>query len=54
MSRLRRVAPNVLAAAFASSGTVHLVRPQAFSALMPRRIPGRHHKNLIYLAEWPS
>jgi uncharacterized membrane protein len=50
MSRLRRVAPNVLAAAFAGSGTVHLVRPQAFAALMPRLIPGRHHRNLIYLS----
>jgi uncharacterized membrane protein len=50
MSRLRRIAPNVLAAAFATSGTVHLVRPQAFAALMPRLIPGRHHKNLIYLS----
>jgi uncharacterized membrane protein len=50
MSRLRRVAPNVLAAAFATSGTVHLVRPLAFAPLMPRLIPGRHHKNLIYLS----
>jgi uncharacterized membrane protein len=50
MSRLRRIAPNVLAAAFAGSGTVHLVRPQAFAALMPRLIPGRHHKNLIYVS----
>jgi uncharacterized membrane protein len=50
MSRLRRIAPNVLAAAFAGSGTVHFVRPQAFAALMPRLIPGRHHKNLIYLS----
>jgi uncharacterized membrane protein len=50
MSRLRRHAPNVLAAAFASSGAVHLVRPQAFAALMPRAIPRRHHNNLIYLS----
>jgi len=50
MSRLRRIAPNVLAAAFAGSGTVHLVRPQAFHALMPRAIPRRHHQNLIYLS----
>jgi uncharacterized membrane protein len=50
MSRLRRLAPNVLAAAFAGSGIVHLARPQAFHALMPRVIPGRHHDNLIYLS----
>jgi uncharacterized membrane protein len=35
---------------FASSGTVHLVRPQAFAALMPRAIPDKHHRNLIYLS----
>jgi uncharacterized membrane protein len=35
---------------FAASGTVHLVRPQAFAAIMPRAIPGRLHKNLIYLS----
>ena len=50
MSTLRLRAPHVLAAMFASSGTVHLVRPQAFAAIMPRAIPGRHHRNLIYLS----
>jgi uncharacterized membrane protein len=50
VSTLRRRAPNVLAVMFASSGTVHLVRPQAFAAIMPRAIPGKHHKNLIYLS----
>ena len=50
MSRLRRAAPRVLAAAFATSGTVHLVRPRAFAPLMPRIIPVRHHQNLIYLS----
>jgi uncharacterized membrane protein len=35
---------------FASSGIIHLVRPQAFAAIMPRAIPERHHKNLIYLS----
>ena len=50
MSTLRRHAPTLLAAMFASSGIVHLVRPQAFAAIMPRAIPGRHHKNLIYLS----
>ena len=50
MSTLRLRAPRVLAAMFASSGVVHLVRPQAFAAIMPRAIPGRHHRNLIYLS----
>jgi uncharacterized membrane protein len=49
VSTLRRRAPDVLAAAFTASGTVHLVRPQAFAAIMPRALPERHHKNLIYL-----
>jgi uncharacterized membrane protein len=40
----------VLAAVFATSGTVHLVHPKAFASLMPRLIPGRHHNNLIYLS----
>jgi uncharacterized membrane protein len=48
MSRFRLRAPKLLAAAFAGSGIVHLVRPQVFSALMPRAIPERHHTNLIY------
>jgi uncharacterized membrane protein len=48
MTRLRRRAPLALAAAFAGSGIVHLVRPQVFSSLMPRVIPEEHHTNLIY------
>jgi uncharacterized membrane protein len=48
MSRLRLRAPKVLAAMFATSGIVHMVRPQAFSAIMPRAIPEKHHTNLIY------
>jgi uncharacterized membrane protein len=40
----------VLAATFASSGVVHLVRPQAFASIMPRAIPARHHVGLIYLS----
>jgi uncharacterized membrane protein len=35
---------------FTTSGIVHMVRPQAFTAIMPRAIPERHHKNLIYLS----
>jgi uncharacterized membrane protein len=50
MSRLRRLAPKALAAAFTTSGIVHLVRPQAFAAIMPRVIPEKHHTNLIYLS----
>ena len=48
MSNLRRRAPRALAAAFAASGLVHLVRPQVFASIMPRAIPERHHRNLIY------
>lgn len=40
----------MLAAAFMGSGIVHLVRPQVFDAIMPRAIPQRHHRNLIYLS----
>ena len=50
MRKLRLRAPDVLAAAFAASGTVHLVRPQAFAAIMPRALPEKHHRNLIYLS----
>jgi uncharacterized membrane protein len=35
---------------FTTSGVVHMVRPQAFTAIMPRAIPQQHHKNLIYLS----
>jgi uncharacterized membrane protein len=50
VSRLRRHAPTLLTAAFTASGLVHLVRPQAFASLMPRAIPERHHKGLIYVS----
>jgi uncharacterized membrane protein len=50
MSRLRSRAPRLLAAAFATSGVVHLVRPQAFESIMPRAIPQRHHRSFIYLS----
>jgi uncharacterized membrane protein len=50
MSRLRRRAPELLAAAFTTSGIVHMVRPQVFAAIMPRAIPERHHTNLIYVS----
>jgi len=35
---------------FAGSGIIHLVRPDTFASGMPRLIPDRHHKNLIYLS----
>ena len=37
-----------LAAAFATSAGVHLVRPESFASIMPRAIPQEHHTNLIY------
>src|SRR5580704_6292196 len=48
MVRLRRHAPDALAALFVGSGLVHLVGPQAFASIMPRAIPEQHHTNLIY------
>jgi uncharacterized membrane protein len=48
MVSFRRRAPLALAAAFAASGVVHLVRPQAFASIMPRALPEEHHTNLIY------
>jgi uncharacterized membrane protein len=50
MARLRRRAPQVLAAAFLGSGVIHLVRPQTFASIMPRAIPEEHHTNLIYVS----
>ncbi|MGD0746634.1 MAG: DoxX family protein [Acidimicrobiales bacterium] len=48
MGNLRSRAPLALAAAFTTSGVVHLVRPQAFASIMPRAIPEEHHTTLIY------
>ena len=48
MSSLRRTAPLVLAGAFGTSGIVHLVRPSSFDAIMPRLVPARLHRALIY------
>jgi uncharacterized membrane protein len=45
---LRCRAPLALAAVFAVSGTVHLVRPRSFEAIMPRAIPPERHTALIY------
>jgi uncharacterized membrane protein len=33
---------------FLTSGVTHLVRPQAFAAIMPRALPERTHRALIY------
>ena len=38
-SRLRRASPYVLAAVLAGSGTLHLVRPEVFDALIPTFLP---------------
>jgi uncharacterized membrane protein len=45
---LRRTAPLALAGAFGASGVVHLVRPSSFDAIMPRLVPTRLHRTLIY------
>jgi len=47
---LRRRAPLALAAVFAGSGTLHLVRPQSFASIMPRAIPQERHTVLIYVS----
>ncbi len=39
MDRVRRFAPDVLAALFAVSGAYHLVRPGAYEALIPPFLP---------------
>jgi uncharacterized membrane protein len=48
MHSAQRKASLALAAAFATSAGVHLVRPQSFASIMPRLIPQKHHTNLIY------
>ena len=39
MVTLRRGAPYALAALFAASGTLHLLRPDVYSAIVPRALP---------------
>ncbi|MDQ3128128.1 MAG: DoxX family protein [Chloroflexota bacterium] len=39
MVRLRRIAPDALAALFGVSGVLHLVRPSGFEALIPPFMP---------------
>lgn len=48
MARIRQIAPLLLAAAFALSATVHLVRPQVFEPIMPRALPEPTRRPLIY------
>ena len=48
MSRLRTSAPNGLAAVFTLTGILHVVRPSFFDPLMPRAVPDRCHRPLIY------
>jgi uncharacterized membrane protein len=50
MSRPRKAAPTGLALAFSASGIVHVLRPQLFESIMPRSIPARHHRALIYVS----
>jgi uncharacterized membrane protein len=50
MTRSRQGAPLALAGLFTASGLVHLVRPQIFESIMPRSIPARHHRALVYLS----
>jgi uncharacterized membrane protein len=33
---------------FTASGILHFVRPRSFEPIMPRTIPTRHHRRLIY------
>jgi uncharacterized membrane protein len=50
MTRSRSGAPLALAGVFTASGIGHLVRPQFFESIMPRSIPARHHRALVYLS----
>jgi len=48
MADLRRPAPLGLAGVFAVAGTLHFARPAFFEAIMPRVLPARSHRPLIY------
>ena len=47
-SRLDRIAPRAVAASFAVSGAIHLLRPQVFTPIVPRRLPAP--RVLVYLS----
>jgi uncharacterized membrane protein len=48
MESIRAAAPRTLAGVFAVAGVLHLVRPSSFDALMPRILPARLHRPLVY------
>ena len=48
MSGVRSAAPRGLAGIFVVAGLLHILRPGFFDGLMPRMIPGRFHRPLIY------
>jgi uncharacterized membrane protein len=48
MPRTRDAAPRLLTGVFVVSGALHLARPAFFDPLMPRAIPARFHRPLIY------
>jgi uncharacterized membrane protein len=48
MSRIRRAAPLAMGGVFTASGLLHFVRPQSFETIMPRAVPARHHRGLVY------
>ena len=48
MTRLRAAAPRGLACIFSVAGVLHFVRPSFFDLLMPRMLPARLHRPLIY------
>ncbi len=48
MDRVRRSSTLALATLFTASGIAHLVRPRFFLGIMPRAIPERHHRALVY------
>jgi uncharacterized membrane protein len=48
MPRLRHSAPGGLACIFSVAAVLHVVRPSMFDALMPRAVPVRFHRPLIY------
>jgi uncharacterized membrane protein len=50
MSRIRRAAPLAMGGVFTASGLLHLIRPRSFEPIMPRTIPTRHHRGLIYVS----
>ena len=48
MNRLRSPAPTALAGIFGVAGVLHIVRPSLFDGLIPRMLPARLHRPLIY------